>query len=76
MTIRELEKTNETKQGSMLFKVSKHKTGDTHSPASVVLSSTLFSYHKVYVSKRRRQVSNSDSERNDDKSTPVFLFWG
>ena len=74
MTIAEFQKAKETKQGSMLIKVSKHKTADTHGPARVVLSPTLFSYLKVYVSEVRRQVTNSESE-NGDKSMPVFLSW-
>ena len=71
MTIGEFEKAKETEQGSVVIKVSQHKTADTHGPASVVLSPTLFTYLKVYVSEVRRQVSKS----NDDKSLPVFLSW-
>lgn len=42
MTIGEFEKAKKTEQESMVIKVSKHKTADTHGPASVVLSPTLF----------------------------------
>ena len=70
MTIEEFEKANKAEQGSMVIKVSNHKTADTHGPPSIVLSPTLFSYLKVYVSEVR-QVSKS----NDDKSMPVYLSW-
>ena len=69
--IEEFEKAKKAEQGSMVIKVSNHKTADTPGPASVVLSPTLFSYLKVYVSEVRHQVSKS----NDDKSMPVFLSW-
>ena len=75
ITIEEFEKAKKSEQGSMVIKVSKHKTADTHGPASVVLSPTLFSYLKVYVSVLRHQVLNSEGKSNDDKSMPVFLSW-
>lgn len=75
MTIGEFEKAKETKQGSMLINVHKQKTADTHGPASVVLSPTFFSYLKVYVREVQRQVTNSESDSNNDKSMPVFLSW-
>ena len=61
MTIHEFEKANETKQGSMLINVSKHKTADTHSPAHLVISPTLFFYLKVYVKEVRRHTADSES---------------
>jgi len=73
MTIGEFEKAKETKQGSMLINVSKHKTADTHGPARVVISPTLFSYLKVYVTEVRRHIT--DSESSSDKTMPVFLSW-
>ena len=75
MTIGEFEKAKKAEQGSMVIKVTKHKTADTQGPARVVLSPTLFSYLKVYISEVRHQVSNSESKSNDDKSMPVFLSW-
>lgn len=73
MTMGEFEKAKETKQGSMLINVSKHKTADTHGPARVVISPTLFSYLKVYVTEVRRHTT--DSESSSDKTKPVFLSW-
>ena len=75
MTIGEFEKAKKAEQGSMVIKVTKNKTADTQGPARVVLSPTLFSYLKVYISEVRHQVSNSESKSNDDKSMPVFLSW-
>lgn len=73
ITIAEFEKAKETNQGSMLINVSKHKTADTHGPARVVISPTLFSYLKVYVTEVRRRTT--DSESSSDKTMPVFLSW-
>ena len=73
MTIAEFEKAKETKQGSILINVSKHKTADTHGPARVVISTTLFSYLKVYVTEVRRHIT--DTESSSDKTMPVFLSW-
>ena len=46
MTVGEYEGAKK-KQDSIVISV-KHKTADTHSPACVVLSPTLFSYLQVY----------------------------
>lgn len=73
MTIAEFEKAKETKQGSILINVGKHKTDDTHGPARVVISTTLFSYLKVYVTELRRHIT--DTESSSDKTMPVFLSW-
>lgn len=73
MTMGEFEKAKETKQGSMLINVSKHKTADTHGPARVVIFPTLFSYLKVYVTEVQRH--KTDSESSSDKTKPVFLSW-
>lgn len=61
---------NMTSQESMLIKVKDHKTADTHGPARVVLSPTLFSYLKVYVNEVRSLV-----QKDSDTSSSVFLSW-
>ena len=58
MTIGEFEKAKESKQGSMLIKVSKHKTADTHGPASVVLSQTLLCGMKYQIQRVRATMTN------------------
>lgn len=45
--------------GSYVINVEKHNTDDTHGPARVVLSPTLFSQLKVYVQEVRIQVEES-----------------
>ena len=70
MTMDEFLKAKKTSQESMLIKVKDHKTADTHGPARVVLSPTLFSYLKVYVNEVRSLV-----QKDSDTSSSVFLSW-
>ena len=70
MTMDEFLKAKKTSQESMLIKVKDHKTADTHGPAHVVLSPTLFSYLKVYVNEVRSLV-----QKDSDTSSSVFLSW-
>lgn len=43
-------------EGNCIITVKKHKTADTHGPARVVLSSTLFGYLKTYIAEVRSVV--------------------
>ena len=70
MTMDEFLKAKKTSQESMLIKVKDHKTADTHGPARVVLSPTLFSYLKVCVNEVRSLV-----QKDSDTSSSVFLSW-
>ena len=70
MTMDEFLKAKKTSQESMLIKVKDHKIADTHGPAHVVLSPTLFSYLKVYVNEVRSLV-----QKDSDTSSSVFLSW-
>ena len=76
MTMGKYERARKTSQGSILIKVSKHKTADTHGPASIVLTPTLYSFLNIYVHEVRSQVKSPESESNNDKSMePVFVSW-
>ena len=75
MTIGEFEKAKETKQGSMLIYVSKHKTADAHGPARVVFSPTLFSHLKVYVTEVRHNVTDSEEQQRQDHARILVLDW-
>lgn len=70
MTMDEFLRAKKTSQESMLIKVKDHNTADTHGPARVVLSPTLFSYVKVYVNEVRSLV-----QKDSDTSSSVFLSW-
>ena len=60
---------------SMVISVKEHKTADTHGPARVVLSLSLFSYLRLYVSEMRSQVEDSTSEECGSDKSRVFLSW-
>ena len=62
------------KQDSIVISV-KHKTADTHSPACVVLSPTLFSYLQVYFKEVQSKVLDSTSNENESSKAYVFLSW-
>lgn len=70
MTMDEFLKAKKTSEESMLIKVKDHNTADTHGPARVMLSPTLFSYLKVYVNEVRSLV-----QKDSDTSSSVFLSW-
>lgn len=73
MTIGEYKKVKMA-EGSYVINVAKHKTDDTHGPARVVLSPTLFSQLKVYVQEVRSQVQESSGNEDNVEAT-VFLSW-
>ena len=60
---------------SMVISVKDNKMADTHGPARVVLSLSLFSYLRLYVSEMRSQVENSTSEEYGSNKSRVFLSW-
>ena len=60
---------------SMVISVKDHKTADTHGPARVVLSLSLFSYLRLYVSEMRSQMEDSTSEEYGSNKRSVFLSW-
>ena len=51
------------------------KTVDTQGPACVVLSLSLFSYLRLYVSEMRSQMEDSTSEEYGSNKRSVFLSW-
>ena len=69
MTMGEFNKAKQS-EGNYIISVKKHKTADSHGPAQVVLSPTLFGYLKVFVAKVRSVVSQS---KDDDYA--VILSW-
>ena len=73
MTVGEYEGAKK-KQDSIVISV-KHKTADTHSPACVVLSPTLFSYLQVYFKEVQSKVLDSTSNENESSKAYVFLSW-
>lgn len=73
MTIGEYEGAKK-KQDSIVINV-KHKTADTHSPACLVLSPTLFSYLQVYFKEVQSKVLDSTSNENESSKAYVFLSW-
>ena len=76
MTVGEYKAAKKAK-GSMIICVKSHKTADTHGPACVVLSPTLFSYLQIYVNKVRSQVEKTDDTTDSKKrdEANVFLSW-
>ena len=74
MTVSEFKAAKE-KQDSIVISVKKHKTADTHGPARVVLSPTLFSYLQVYFNEVRSRVLDSTSNENESDEAYVFLSW-
>lgn len=60
---------------SMVISMKEHKTADTHGPAHVVLSLSLFSYLRLYVSEMQSQVEDSTSEEYGSNKSRVFLSW-
>ena len=69
MTLGEFNKAR-LSEGNCIITVKKHKTADTHGPARVVLSSTLFGYLKTYIAEVRSVVSET---KDDDDA--VILSW-
>ena len=59
----------------MVISIKDHKTADTQGPARVVLSLSLFSYLRLYVSEMRSQVEDSTSEEYGSNKSSVFLSW-
>jgi len=59
----------------MIASVKEHKTADTHGPARVLLSLSLFSYLRLYVSEMRSQVKDSTSEEYGSNKSRVCLSW-
>ena len=74
MTMEEYKKAKKV-EGNMVISVKEHKTADTHGPARVVLSSSLFSYLRLYINELRRHVVESSSEESDSNNAHVFLSW-
>ena len=74
MTVGEFKAAKE-KQDTIFISVKKHKTADTHGPARVVLSPTLFSYLQVYFNEVRSRVLDSTSNENESDEAYVFLSW-
>ena len=59
----------------MVISVKDLKTVDTQGPACVVLSLSLFSYLRLYVSEMRSQMEDSTSEEYGSNKRSVFLSW-
>ena len=62
-------------EGNMVISVKEHKTADTRGPARVLLSSSLFSYLRLYINALRRHAVESSSEESDSNNANVFLSW-
>ena len=62
---------------SRIISIKSHKTADTHSPACIVLSPTVYWYLQIHVNKVRSQVEktedNTGSKKRDEGN--VFLSW-
>ena len=74
MTMQEYKKAKKV-EDNMVISVKEHKTADTHGPARVVLSSSLFSYLGLYIKELRRHVVESSNEEYDSDKAHVFLSW-
>ena len=74
MTMQEYKKAKKV-EDNMVIIVKEHKTADTHGPARVVLSSSLFSYLRLYINELRRHVVESSNEEYDSNKAHVFLSW-
>ena len=72
MTLGEYKNAKKVEDG-IVISVKNHKTADTHGPARVVLSSSLFSYLRVCVNEMRSHVA--DSTKNNSNEANVFLSW-
>lgn len=74
MTMEEYKKAKKV-EDNMVISVKEHKTADTHGPARVVLSFSLFSYIGLYINELRRHVVESSNEEYDSNKSHVFLSW-
>ena len=74
MTLEEYKKAKRV-DDSMVISVKEHKTADTHGPARVVLSLSLFSYLRLYINEMRSQVEDSTSEEYGSNKARAFLSW-
>ena len=74
MTMQEYKKTKKVDH-NMVISVKEHKTADTHGPARVVLSSSLFLYLGLYINELRRHVVESSNKGYDSNKAYVFLSW-
>ena len=74
MTLEEY-KQAKRREESVIISVKNHKTADTHGPACVVLSPSLFSYLEIYVNKVRSRVDHSTTHDKGRDQANVFLSW-
>ena len=70
MTLEEFN--NATKEEDChVVRVKKHETFTTHGPANIVLSSSLYGYMLIFISKFRNQLVDADTS----EKSAVFLSW-